>query len=156
MKTPLALVRLNIFADYHQFYIWDADLLDVQVPEDYSDEDIANRVKVSSGVVVIQPIRDMFVLVEIEIYDSDPDFHFNEWQHIAEAPLSITKGRFEIHECTGGSHAILPAPASRCCVRALFKGLDTISEDGLDGKDSYRLQVFPANITDVRIVKKWT
>ena len=26
MKTPLALVRLNIFADYHQFYLWDADL----------------------------------------------------------------------------------------------------------------------------------
>ena len=52
MKTPLSRVRLNIFADYNQFYIWDPDLEEVKAPEDYSDEDIANRVKLGPGVVV--------------------------------------------------------------------------------------------------------
>ena len=156
MKTPLSRVRLNIFADYNQFYIWDPDLEEVKAPEDYSDEDIANRVKLGPGVVVVQPIRNMTVPVEIGVYDGDPDFHFNEWQQIAEAPLQLSKGRIEIHECTGGSLAILPAPSSHCTVRVLFKGLDTLSEDCLDGKDFYRVQIFPSESRELKMIKRWT
>ncbi|NJL02496.1 MAG: hypothetical protein HC910_18790 [Spirulinaceae cyanobacterium SM2_1_0] len=156
MKTPLSSVRLDVFADYNQFYIWDPDLPDVMAPEDYTDQDVSNRVKVCSGVVVVQPVRNMTVPVEIQIYDADPEFHFNEWQHIVEAPLQLTKGRIEIHECTGGSLASLPAPSLNCMVRALFKGLDTLSENGLEGKDFYRVQIFPSDIIELRIIKQWT
>lgn len=152
--NQLSRVRLDIFADYHQFYLWDIDLPDICAPEDYSEEDIANRVKVGPGVVVIQPVRMATVPVEVEIYAADPGFHFNEWQHIVEAPLDITKGRIEIHECTGGSHAILPSPAEHCCVRALFNGLDTLSEDGFEGRDFYRIQIFPSDISELRLIKK--
>jgi hypothetical protein len=156
MKKPLSRVSLKIFADYNQFYIWDADLADVCAPTDYTEVDVANRLKTGPGVVVVNPVRNMSVPVEIEIFDSDPDFHFNEWQHIGEAPLVITAGRIEVQECTGDSVAILPAPSAHCCVRALFNGLDTLSDDGLDGKDFYRIQIFPANIQTLRIIKKWT
>lgn len=156
MKTPLSSVRLDVFADYHQFYVWDPVFPDLMALEDYTDEDIANRVKTGLGVVVVQPIRNMTVPVEIEIFDDDPEFHFNEWQHIAEAPLQLTKGRIEIHECTGGSLATLPAPSSHCTVRSLFKGLDTLSEDRLEGNDFCRIHIFPSQITELKIIKKWT
>ena len=155
MKTPLVRVHLNVFADYYQFYIWDPDLPGVAAPEDYTDADIENRVKAAPGVVVIQPVRNMTVSVDFEIYDSDPGFHINEWQHVAEAPLVLSKNRMEIHECTGDSLALLPGPAAECTVRALFKGLNTISEDGLEGKDTYRVQVFPATRSEIRLIKKW-
>jgi hypothetical protein len=155
MTTPLARVHLDVFADYHQFYIWDPDLPEVAAPEHYTDADLENRVKTGPGVVVIQPIRNMTVPVDVEIFDADPDYHINEWQHIAEAPLTVTNHRIEIHECTGGSLALLPAPARHCTVRALFKGLDTLSENGLKGSDIYQVQIFPSIGFELRIVKKW-
>ncbi len=57
--------RLAIFADYHQFYIWDPATSGQQVPVDWSDHDVANRVKVAPGVVVVCPVRQMTVPVEV-------------------------------------------------------------------------------------------
>jgi len=39
-------------------------------------------------------------------------------------------------------------------VRVSYGGLDTVSEDGLDGNDRYRVQVWPGSASDVRIAKQ--
>jgi hypothetical protein len=46
--------KLQVFADYHQFYLWDPGTNPL-APTDYTDQDVRNMVKVSPGVVVIQP-----------------------------------------------------------------------------------------------------
>jgi hypothetical protein len=146
--------RLAIFADYHQFYVWDPETSGGQAPEQWSNEDVANRVKVLRGVVVVCPARQMTVPVEVGIWDSEPHVVFNAWQHVAEAPLT-TAGRIEIHECTGGSHACFTVEPGDYTVRALFRGLDTLSEDGLDGKDFYEIQIWKAPSAGLRIIRKW-
>lgn len=146
--------RLKVFADYHQFYVWDPVASDRHAPEDWSDQDVANRAKVVPGVVVICPVRNMEVPVEIGIWDSEPQVIFSAWQHVIEAPLA-TAGLVEIHECTGGSLACFSVEPGDYTVRALYRGLDTLSEDGLEGKDCYEVQMWKSPCTGFRVIRRW-
>src|SRR5258708_5173141 len=102
MSNPHHRCLLAIFADYHQFYVWDPDASRRQAPEQWTDQDVADRAKAVPGVVVICPVRNMEVSVEVGIWNSEPQVIFGAWQHVVEAPLART-GLIEIHECTGGS-----------------------------------------------------
>jgi hypothetical protein len=43
---------LKVFADYHQFYLWDRGMTS-DAPTDYTDDDVRRRIKVAANVVVI-------------------------------------------------------------------------------------------------------
>ena len=82
---------LSVFADYNQFYIWDAGA-NPTAPVDYTDDDVRRMVKVGPSVVVVQPVRNMRVPVEFEVYEQDPGFVRAEWDHVAECGLSLPTG----------------------------------------------------------------
>jgi hypothetical protein len=153
MNIPRHRCRLEIMPDYFQFYLWDS--VTRKAPEVWTDDDVNNRAKVDDGVVVICPIRNMPVPVEISIWDSEPHFLLAEWQHVVEAPLKLQKDLLEIHECLGEALAHFTIPAGDYSVRALYRGLDTLSEDGLEGKDFYEVQVWPGNLNALRVLKQW-
>src|SRR5713226_7230946 len=92
---------VKVFADYHQFYLWDKGMTPL-APEQYSEEDVQRRIKTGPYVVVVQPERDMNVSLEIEIHDSEPAYDPAAWDHIAEASLHLPTGQLQVHECTGG------------------------------------------------------
>jgi hypothetical protein len=155
MMKPLHQISLRVFADYNQFYVWDPEFCGQQAPEVWSEQDVVNRIKAAEGVVVICPLRNMEVPVEISVFDSAPDFLTSEWNHIAEAPLQIQSGVIEIEECTGGTLARITVAPGDYTLRALFRGLGTITEDGLDGKDQYLVQLWPAYCPKVSVIKQW-
>ena len=70
-------------------------------PEDWNAEDVRRKIKISDGVVVICPERNTEVPVIVRLFAADPGYMCDQWDHIAEAPLTITSGELEIHECTG-------------------------------------------------------
>lgn len=154
MSNPRHRCRLSIFADYHQFYVWDPEASRRQAPEQWTDQDVADRAKVVPGVVVVCPVRNMEVPVEVGIWDSEPQVVFSAWQHVVEAPLSTT-GLIEIHECTGGSQACFTVGPGDYTVRALYRGLDTLSEDALEGKDFYEIQIWRSPCTSFRVLRRW-
>lgn len=154
MNVPRHRCRLSIFPDYHQFYVWDPQMSQQQAPEDWSDQDIANRAKAAPGVVVICPVRELKVPVEVSFWDSEPQVIFDAWQHVIEAPLA-TAGRIEIHECTGDSHACFTVEPGDYTVRGLYRGLDTLSEDGLEGSDFYEIQIWRSPCATLRVVRQW-
>ncbi len=143
-----------LFADYHQFYLWDPGA-EPRAPEDYTDEDVRRLVKVGPNVVVIQPVRNMTVAVELELCDRDPGFNASQWDHIAECGLDLPTGKLQVHECTGGPVLDLDVTPGSYRLRALFGGLGTISENGLDGKDFYAISLWPEATAPLRIVKQW-
>jgi hypothetical protein len=96
--------KIEVFADYHQFYLWDRDT-NPEAPVDYIDEDVLRRIKTGPNVVVIQPERNMEVPVEVEVHDADPGYIPDEWDHIAEASLHLPTGHLQVHECTGDAVA---------------------------------------------------
>lgn len=144
----------EILADYHQFYLWDHGE-QPDAPTDYTEEDTPKRIKAAPFVVVILPERNMVVPVEVTVSAAAPALAFDGWDHVAEASLDLPSGRLEIHECTGGSIDILPVAPGTYRMRAYYGGLDTLSEDGLDGDDRYSLFLWPAPFAPVEILKQY-
>ena len=107
------------------FYVWDAGA-GRKAPENYSEEDVRKMVKVAPNVVVVQPVRSTAVPVELEV-----------------------------HECTGGPVLNLDVPPGTFRVRFLFSGLGTLSADGLEGQDRYRVVLWPGEAGPLRVVKQW-
>ena len=126
-----------------------------EAPTDYTEEDTRRRIKAAPFVVVIQPARNMAVPVEVEVSDAPPALELEGWDHVAEASLELPSGRLEIHECTGGSIDVLPVRPGTYRARACFGGLDTLSDDGLDGDDRYRIVLWPAPFAPVDILKQY-
>jgi len=55
----------------------------------------------------------------------------------------------------GEAKAHFAIPAGDYTGRALFRGLDTLSKDGLKGKDFYEVQVWPQKLEALRVLKQW-
>src|SRR5260370_5622182 len=144
----------DVFADYHQFYLWDRGMT-VEAPTDYTDEDVRRRIKTGPHVVVIQSERNMTVAVEVEVHDRDPGFDAAAWDHVAEASLHLPTGQLQVHECTGGPVGEFAVDPGWYRVRSLGGGFDTIDESGLEGSDHYRVVLWPAPASDLRVVKQW-
>lgn len=153
--SPTHRVRLTVFADYHQFYIWDPILSDSQAPEEWSDQDVANRAKVADGVVVVCPLRNMCVPVEISFWKAEPAVSLAEWQHVVLCPLRVDGGTVRIHECTGAALAEFSVAPGDCAVRCLFNGLTTISDHGLEGSGFYSIQIWPRHLSGMQLIKLW-
>lgn len=144
----------SIFADYHQFYLWDRDT-SPGAPTDYTDADIERRIKTAPNVVVVQPERNMDVPVTLEVFAMEPETDFDEWDHVAEASLELPSGHLEIRECTGGSIGRIDLSPGTYRVRAYFGALSELSEDGLEGKDHYRLVLWPEVFSPVEVLKQF-
>jgi hypothetical protein len=154
MSIPRHRCSLSIVLDYQQFYVWDTRVAHQSLPNYWSDQDIANRAKAAHGVVIVCPVRSTIVPVEVEIWDFEPQVIFGAWQHVVEAPLE-TAGSIEIHECTGGSKACFSVDSGHYTVRILYRGLDTISEDGFEGRDSYLIQIWKSPCASLRVIRLW-
>lgn len=143
----------EIFADCRQFDLWDAER-PPSTALDYTEREIARRIKVAPHLVVILPERSMTVPVGLEIGDGAPALDLDAWNHVAEASLDLPSGRLEIHECTGGSVAIVRLTPGCYRLRALYAGLGTLSADWLEGDDRCHLVLWPAPAAALSILKQ--
>jgi hypothetical protein len=145
--------RVEVFADYYQFYLWDP-AKSPEAPTDYAQQDTDRRIKTGRHVVVVLPERNMSVPVEIEILDAEPAFEAEDWDHIAEASLHLESGQLQVHQCTLGPVADFEVDPGWYRVRSFHGGLGTVQ--GLEGDDHYRVVLWPAPPSDVRVIKQWT
>lgn len=143
----------ELFADYFQFYLWDAGV-DHQAPIDYTEEDVQRRIKVAANVFVVQPERNMTVAVEVEIHDEEPSYNHDEWDHIAEGSLHLPTGRLQVEICYGEPVAEFDVEPNWYRVRSFHGGFDTIDETGLGGDDHYLVVLWPAVPSGVSVIKQ--
>ncbi len=145
----------ELFADYHQFYIQDEE-----VEGDLSDSwtKQANEIllAVAPGTVGIGTKRDMDVPVTIEIHDNEPDEAEEDWDQINECSIEIKSGKLVVAGCTDyfpDAERIEIKP-SIYRVRVFYGGFDTLSEDGLDGDDQYKVILWKDNIIEPRVLRR--
>lgn len=147
--------ELALFADYFQFYIQD-EAAKGDLSEAWSEEATGRLLAIAPGTVGIGTVRNMDVPVILEIREHEPEGDFSKWDLVVEASLDVASDRIVIAGCTDyfpDAKRIEVAPGNYR-VRVSYGALDTLSEDGLSGDDHYRLQLWPASSTVVRILKQ--
>jgi hypothetical protein len=150
------LYQGDLFADYFQIYLRDEAHPDL--PDDYTDESIARHLMAGSHSVIIHTARNMMVPVSVEWHHQRPVPDLDAFQHVVEAAFACPTGRLVLAGLTD-SEATAPRLAVKAGfvgVRMNLSGLDTLSENGLEGDDRYLVQLWPGvEPQDVHVLKAW-
>ena len=150
------LFQGDLFADYFQIYVHDA--AHPTLPDDYTDEAIADRLMVGPHAVILHTARNMSVPVCVKWHRERPQPDLAAFQHVVEGGFTCPTGQLLLAGLTDDAHTAprLAVPAGPLGVRACFSGLDTLDETGLDGNDCYLVQLWPGPAAEgVRVLKRW-
>ncbi|MBB4008800.1 hypothetical protein [Allorhizobium taibaishanense] len=150
------LYQGDIFADYFQFFLRDQARADL--PDDYSDDSIEARLMAGEHGVIVHTARNMTVTVLLEWHDQRPEVDLSAFQHVVEANFACPTGQLLLAGLTDDENTAprFDITPGRIGLRACFNGLDTVSEDGLDGEDRYHLQIWPQMETrSFEVLKAW-
>lgn len=147
--------RLELFADYHQIYLQDENA-DPDNPDDWGERLVTDMIAVSAGTVGIGTVRNMTVPVTVEVLPAPPRDTLDAWDHVAEASIDAPSGTLVVAGCTDylPDARRINVPAGTLRVRAYYGGLNTLSEDGLEGDDHYRVVVWPATPGPIEVIKR--
>ena len=108
------------------------------------------------GCIALSTARNMDVPVEIVVSDEKPDIDKKSWEHIVSCGITLASDLLVVR----GPSDYLP-DATRVKLKpgnyaayVLFKGLTTLSEDGLEGDDYYKIILWPSDdAVDVAVLK---
>ncbi|MEM7165835.1 MAG: hypothetical protein AAF581_10245 [Planctomycetota bacterium] len=145
----------ELFADYSQFYLQD-EASDGDLSDSWTDDAVQQLLAVAPGVVGVGTARNCDVPVLVEVHATAPDLDADDWDHVTECGLSVTSERIVIAGCTDyfPDAARIPVQSGDYAVRVSYGGLASVSADGLDGADRYRVQLWPGPLTEPRVVKQ--
>lgn len=155
--TEPTTTELAIFADYFQFYIQD-ETANEDFGDKWTEEAVDRLLAVGQFSVGIGTARNMTVPVVLSIHEEAPAEDFTEWEMVNECSITIRSDRLVIMGCTDylpDAPRVPLAPGSYR-VRVSYSGLDSLSEDGLEGDDFYRLQLWPAAPAELAVRKART
>ena len=145
---------LNLFADYFQFYLQD-ESADGNLADGWTEEATNRLLAVAPGSIGVGTVRNMNVPVTIEILEATPPLDAERWDHITQCSIEILSGNLVIAGCTDyfpDAKRIHVSPGTYE-VRVSYGALDTLSDDGLDGDDHYRVQLWLGHAAPVKILK---
>lgn len=152
--TEQTRTEFAIFADYFQFYVQDE-----AANEDFgvlwTEEAVERLLAVAQFSVGIGTARNMTVPVALSIHAEAPAEDFGEWEMVNDCSITVRSNRIIIAGCTDylPDAARIPITPGTYRVRVSYCGLDSLNEDGLEGDDFYRVQLWPAPLADIAIRK---
>lgn len=149
--------ELTLFADYFQFYIQD-EKVDGNLSDAWTDEAAGRLLAVASGTAGIGTVRNVAVPVTIVVLEREPMREASKFDHVVECSIAVESGAIVVAGCTDyfPDAVRIKIPSGPYRVRASFEGLDSVSADGLGGNDQYHLQLWPAPMRPVEILKQRT
>lgn len=140
---PKSLFNGELLADYFQIYV--KDRANPDLPATYSEDATSDRLLMGPHAAVVHTARNMTVPVTVEWYDVRPRLEIERYQHVVEGGFNCPSGVLVLagmtdYEPTAQKFSVKAGPLG---IRVNMSGLDTISEDGLDGSDQYLVQLWP-------------
>ncbi|WP_236601290.1 tyrosine-type recombinase/integrase [Ktedonobacter sp. SOSP1-52] len=96
---PILSYTLNLFADYHQFYLQD-ELTETDTPDDWGEQLTTHMIAVDPGIVGVGTARNLTVPVRVDLLVTRPVDDFDVWDHVAEASLEVPCGQIVIAGCS--------------------------------------------------------
>jgi len=151
-------IKLELFADYFQFYIQD-EKANGDLSEQWTDEAVEKLLAITDGTIGVGTVRNMDVPVRIKTFDTEPSFlpHFeNEIGQINECDINVKSGKIVFAGCTEYFRDAKRIELKNGIYRAriYYGNLDKVSEDGLDGEDFYEVHLWLTNKKEnLKIIK---
>jgi hypothetical protein len=139
--SAMQTIDLIVFADYHQFYLQDDDVRFGDLSDAWTPEATDRLMAVADHVVGIGTVRNMEVPVHLAIVAELPDLDSSQWDRVNRSSLVCDTGRIVVAGCTDyfpDAKRIEVKPGTYD-VLVGYKNLESLSEDGLEGDDSYHV-----------------
>lgn len=151
------MLHFTLFADYFQFYLQDDRAEGRDIAAQWSDDDVARMLTVGPGVVGVGTARNMSVAVSVELLGEAPALNLNAWDHVVDCTLVAHSGSLVLAGSTDylPDAPRIPVAPGTYRVRFAAAGLDTLSDDGLDGDDRYQLQLWPSSAAEPTVLKRY-
>lgn len=147
-------VELELFADYFQFYLQD-ELSEGNLGDSWDREAVLRLLAVAPGTIGVGTARNMTVPVIVEVVESMPLDTLEGNDLVTEATMDVPSGRIVVAGCTDyfPDARRIPVAPGRYRARIYYSHLDELSDDGLEGQDSYRVVLWLENdVIDPRIL----
>ena len=147
--------ELVLFADYHQFYIQDENV-NGDLSDAWTDEAVERLLALAPGTVGIGTVRNVDVPVTITVLELEPSFDAERFDHVVECSIAVESGCIVAAGCTDyfpDAVRIKIQPGSYRA-RVSFESLGSLSADGQEGNDQYHLQLWPAPMGPVNVLKQ--
>jgi len=145
----------RLFADYFQFYLQD-EAADGNLGEAWTDQAVEDLLALAPGTIGVGTVRNMEVLVTLEILSAPPALELDGWDQAVECDIDVPTGRLVIAGCTDyfPDAARIALEPGNYRVRIRYGGFDTLSEDGLAGDDRYDLVLWKAAPAGLQVLKR--
>ncbi len=133
----------EVDASYHQVHLLD-DGLDGDLSDSWTQEAVDRLFAVATGTVGLGTLREGPVPLTVEIHQDEPPLDLDPWDHVVEGGIQTPSGRVIVMGCMDylPDSPRIEVPPGTYRVRLSVGGADSVSEDGLSGKDKYRAQLW--------------
>lgn len=152
----LPLVRhIDVFADYHQFYVCDVDFK-TETSILWDDVTSEQMLAVGPDLIAVGTARNMTVPVQLDVLPSEPPNDLYAWDQVITCSLMIPTGTLILFGCTDDpseAERLYIGPGSYA-VRVSYARLTDLSDNGLEGDDHYRVQLWPGPPAPVNVLKR--
>ncbi len=148
--------NFTLFADYFQFVVMD-EASDDDFSQLWSDEALNRMLAVGRSAVCPGTLRNVDVEVELRVCETAPDVALDEFDHVAEASLSIPSGVLVVMGCTGylpDAPRVEVTPGSYN-LRFLVTGVATIKNEWEPAEERYIVYLWPGPSQEPRLLKHW-
>ena len=151
--------NFTVYADYHQFYVEDAqtDLAQSAAPEFWSQEAFERGLAIARDMIAVGTARYGNVQVEVEISDAEPDANVYAWDQVNECSIELHSGTLLVRGCTQEAESAqrFEVTPGTYRVRVFYGNLDTDDTDAEEGDDRYRVVLWPGEAIAPRVLKNY-
>ncbi len=157
--TLLTERQWEIFADLCQFSLSDGQGFTCDPSRQWIDDLCPPQMLATAdGVVSVGTIRDMPVPVTVQIWDQHPEGSQAPWDQITDASITVRTGRLVVMGPSDDPARAVTVPVAPGSYRARihYAGMDTLSGNGLDADDHYRIALWPGPHCPITVVKPHT
>ena len=145
--------NFELFADYFQFYLQDEGQEDLSL--DWTEEETKDRVALAPNTIGVGTARNTTVPVTIEVRAAPPNEVLEQWDKVYECSIDVPSGKLVVAGCTdylpdAARIEVAPGPYR---ARVYHGDLETLSEDGLEGEDYYKVILWPGKMAEPIVIR---
>jgi hypothetical protein len=151
--------RFTVYADYHQFYVEDAqtDAAQSAAPEFWSQEAFNRGLAIGRDMIAVGTARYGNVQVELEIAAQEPETDLTAWDQVNECSIELHSGTLLVRGCTQDTESAPRIEATPGTYRARvgYANLDVDDPEAPNGDDHYRVVLWPGEPIEPRVLKMY-